>query len=189
MDARLAFILGALVGGFLMRNKMKNEIEQEASMIAQEEINDYIRGFEKHNKDNDTVKKEETTQPKEPETVNESTSTRAVPSFQKFFDDKGSNSEYELISKDEFDESEELDKNSYTYYQKDKVVTDENNRRTDSFNNFNIPALFEDEDTDVIYVKNEELSIYYEIVRDYRSYSEVLKLEPHLEGLDERYIR
>lgn len=182
MDAKFAFILGAVTGSLIMKYIMKEKIKEEASKMAQEEIDDYIRGSEAQHK-KDTIKTEKPVDKKTEKPV----TTNPVPSFQKFFDDK-KDDEYTEIDEDEFNDSDDSRKVSYTYYEKDSVVTDENNQRTDSFNNLNMPALFEDEDTDVIYVKNDELDLYFEIVRDYRSYADVVKNEPHLEGLNEKRI-
>lgn len=89
-----------------------------------------------------------------------------------------------VISPEEFGEDEEYEQISLTYYA-DKVLADENDDPienidevvgTDSLNHF---GEYED---DSVFVRNDKLKSYFEILMCYKTYSEIAKTKPHPKG-------
>lgn len=196
MDARIAFIAGVVVGGFVMRFAMKEKVDRlvreevEAykeeskkhfDIKIQDEINEYKKGFEKRQEE---VKTEVT------ENKSEEIDKRPIPSFISPFEDIDDEiGEYEMISINECGAMDMYTTVQYQYYEGDKVLVDENwDRASFGHIDVDIDDLFLDEDTDIVCLKNDFLRMYYEIIRCEGSYSDVVVERPHLEGLHEKKL-
>lgn len=86
----------------------------------------------------------------------------------------------EVIPPEEFGENEDYEVFSLTYYA-DKILTDDNIDPIDDINNtvgINALESFGEYEDDVVYVRNDRLKCYYEILRDNDKYSEVIKQLP-----------
>ena len=82
--------------------------------------------------------------------------------------------EYEVISENEFGMDDEYDIITLTYYS-DGVLTDDEDDVMEDY--AHIVGHFEDyydKDSDVVYVRNDARKAYYEIVKDERTYREVI---------------
>lgn len=89
--------------------------------------------------------------------------------------------EPQIISPDECGLEEEYDLISYTYYA-DGFLTDENNEIVqDIEGTVGHEALksFGEYEDDAVHIKNNRLEAYFEILRDYRKYSQVRRDMPH----------
>lgn len=88
--------------------------------------------------------------------------------------------EPEVIPPDEFGEFEDYDKISLTYYS-DYVLADENDDLVEDIENTvgaeSLETFGEWED-DSVFVRNDRLKAYFEILLDQRKYSDVLKTKP-----------
>lgn len=87
-----------------------------------------------------------------------------------------------VISPEEFDELEDYDTHSLTYYS-DGVLTDEQDNPIDDIDEVvGLESLetFGMYETDAVYVRNERLKTDYEILLDMRPYSEVKGPGPHI---------
>lgn len=87
-----------------------------------------------------------------------------------------------VIPPEEFGEYFDYDKISFTYY-KDHILVDENDEIVEDvegsigFESLNHFGEYED---DSVFVRNDRLKVYYEILLDLRTYSEVIKSKPYL---------
>ena len=90
------------------------------------------------------------------------------------------------ISADEFGEDEDYENITLTYY-KDDILADEDDSIISSPNELvgDFKPHFGEEEEDVVYVKNDEVKCYFEIIKDLRKYDEVPR--PHRGLLNERY--
>lgn len=86
-----------------------------------------------------------------------------------------------VISPDEFGEDEEYEKINLTYYS-DGVLADENDEVVDDVDaKVGIDSLdtFGRFEEDSVHVKNDYLKCYYEILRDERTYEDIMAEKPH----------
>lgn len=91
-----------------------------------------------------------------------------------------------VISPDEYAANNDYDNITYTCYA-DGVVTDMNNQvMRDVEDILGIHPLdhFGDYEEDSVYVRNDELEIDYEILLDYREYSDIVKSNTHRTGVE-----
>lgn len=88
-----------------------------------------------------------------------------------------------VISKEEFGENDDYDKQEFTYFS-DHIVGDDDDRILEDVENVigfeSLAEFAKDPDTDVVYVRNDRLKTYYEVVRDERTYSQLLQSKPYL---------
>ena len=93
-----------------------------------------------------------------------------------------------FISPDEFGDNEDYETVSLTYYAggNDAVIADENDEIVDPLESIgSIDIIAEhigDYEDDCIHVRNDKKRCDYEILRDYRSYDEVIKEKPYLQN-------
>lgn len=83
-----------------------------------------------------------------------------------------------LISELEFGDDEEFDTISLTYYM-DGVITDEDDEILEDVESRigeNISDYFGD--SDAVYIRNDTLRTYYEVLKDYRTYEEAVSGKP-----------
>lgn len=87
-----------------------------------------------------------------------------------------------VITPEEFGEFDDYDRISFTYYA-DHVIADDNDQLLEDVENvigFESLTHFGEYDDDAVYVRNERLKTDYEILRDERTYSDVLQSKPYL---------
>lgn len=88
-----------------------------------------------------------------------------------------------VISKENFGDMDDYDKLEFTYFS-DHIVADDDDRiLEDVEGSIGFEALAEfakNPDEDVIYVQNDRLKTYYEVVRDERTYEDLLRSKPYL---------
>lgn len=87
-----------------------------------------------------------------------------------------------VITPEEFDELEDYDTHSLTYYSDGVLVDEQDNPIDDIDEVVGLESLetFEMYETDAVYVRNERLKTDYEILLDMRPYSEVKGPSPHI---------
>lgn len=166
------FTVGAVIGSTVTWKLLKNKYEQ----IAQEEIESVKEVFSK----------------KYSETVSDTTETPETHDMQNYNDilenagykneGKGDekqvnfhNNEPYVISPEEFNELEDFDVVSLTYYA-DDILTDDRNEIIEDINGtIGVDSLnhFGEYEDDSVFVRNELLKVDYEILRDLRNYSDI----------------
>ena len=172
----LAFVLGAAAGSVATWYYVKTKYEQ----IAQEEIESVKDWYEQRYEyeEEDTEYYEE---PSEPDAATEMKNEYAnILTNAGYTDQEGvedMNDGPYVIAPEEFGEYEEYETETLTYYtdgvladEWDNVIENPAELVGDGFeNHFD---EYED-DPDTVYVRNDELNMYYEIQRDLRSFSDV----------------
>lgn len=99
---------------------------------------------------------------------------------EKYFGD--SESKPYVISPDEFRSDEDYDVISLTYYA-DHILADENDEIVEDVEDsvgFESLTHFGEYEDDSVFVRNDRLKVEYEILRDQRTYSEIIKTKPYL---------
>lgn len=107
--------------------------------------------------------------------------TLETVSDEKHFGDPESKSY--VISPDEFNESEEdYDVISLSYYA-DHILADDNDQIVEDVEGvvgFESLSHFGEYEDDSVYIRNDRLKVYYEILLDQRRYTDVIKTKPYL---------
>lgn len=187
--AFVAFTAGAIVGSVATWKFAKKKYEQ----IAQEEIDSVKAAFSKK------VREEKI----EPETKEPEEETVSVADYAKKLKENGytnySSSEKRreedavkeeartntkapyVIPPENFGEFEDYDQISLTYYA-DHILTEGDDLIEDVEGAVGFESLthFGEYEDDSVYVRNDRLRVDYEILKDERTYSEVLKKKPYL---------
>lgn len=86
-----------------------------------------------------------------------------------------------VISPEQFGDRDDFTIVNLTYYD-DQILTDENDKvihNVEDVIGFDSLSTFGDYEDDAVHVIDERLKIYYEILKDPRKYSEVLREEPY----------
>jgi hypothetical protein len=184
----MMFIFGAAVGSVVTWQYIKKKYEQ----IAQEEIDSVKETFSKLNdseKNNNAGTIVERIKDK-PSVVEYAAKLRKqgytnysnTNSFsEEEVDENMINDKPYVISPDEVGEFYDYDIISLTYYA-DHVLVDEDDElvedieETVGFESLNTFGEYED---DSVFVRNDRLKCYYEILLDKRKYSDVIKRRPH----------
>lgn len=193
-------VLGAVGGYFVARKVGAKELEEEINSVKQEfeynrKAKDYSNDVaekpaEEYNdipvKSNQKKEKEYVDYTKyvsatSPEEMVEQMAADVKRSKMASF--TTSSLDTHVVTREEFEANEEeYDKISLTYFEGDETVVDMHNDIFEDAQEYigeDFPNHFDDGvidkayDTDVVYVKNERLEIYYEILRDERSFKEV----------------
>lgn len=183
----VAFTIGAATGSVVTWRFVKKKYEQ----IAQEEIDSVKAVFCKKTHDDS----------EEPESVEEE--TVSVADYAKKLQETGytsySNSEKRreanavkeeersqakapyVIPPDNFGEFEDYDQISLTYYA-DHVLAEDDDLIEDVEGSVGFDSLnhFGEYEEDSVHVRNDRLKVDYEILKDVRTWSEVLKSKPYL---------
>ena len=195
MSIVLAFVLGAAAGSaatvFIVKKKYERLAQEEIDSVKESFAEYYGTGKKKTDEDKSEPDKEATVAEyaaKLKECGYTNYSTGVVDPEEEEDDeedetetlDESSYAPY-VIPQEEFGEDEEYTQISFSYYA-DKVLADEDDRIVhdvegsvgfDSLNHFG------EYDDDAVYVKNNRLKCYYEILIDERKYSDVLKKYPY----------
>ena len=186
----MAVVIGMAMGSVITWRIVKNRYEQ----IVQEEIDSVkevfskrktkecdemgkkvLRGFENGLREKDDLMKQYSEKLQKEGYINYS-GTEAEKEKRKI----QAESPY-IITPEEFGEFEEYERISLTYYS-DGVLADENDELVEDveevvgFDSFNHFGEYED---DSVFVRNEAKKCDYEILLDYRRYSDVIKNMPH----------
>lgn len=177
MDLAL-FIFGAAAGSALTWFLVKDHYEQKAD----EEIASVKEVFSKRKEKEEKVQ-ELAAKASDKPSIMEFKSTLHENGYSEQEDMKKPVTEDDyvdihLISELEFGDDEEFDTVSLTYYM-DGVITDEDDEileDAESRIGENISDYFGD--SDAVYIRNDTLRTYYEVLRDYRTYEEAVSGKP-----------
>lgn len=102
------------------------------------------------------------------------------PEPERYFGD--SDAEPRVISPEEFGEEDDYDQISITYYA-DHILADDNDQILEDVEGtvgFESLTHFGEYEDDSVHVRNDRLKTDYEILRDERKYSDVIKTKPYL---------
>lgn len=188
----LAFVGGAAVGAAVAWKLLESKFEK----FAQEEIDSVKEALLNRNKDSEPVEKESDDSPK-PVTTSRSSldgyhrpddkervdysSIRTSDVAKKMADVE----KPRVITPDEFGEYYDYETIGLTHYS-DGVLTDESDEVVDDVES-TVGADYADHfgeyEEDAVHIRNDVRKCYYEILRDYRKYSDVVASNPHqMEG-------
>lgn len=155
----LYFLIGGGLGALAMYFAIKNHYER----CSTEEIESVREAFKNRQEELEKYNKE----PPVDDLV-----MRRWDSSVKFVEDVPY-----VIEPEEFGEMDDYEKILLTYYDGDGVLADDNYDRIDDPDVVVGDAIAEFEDTDVVYVRNDNRKIDYEITLDEREYTEAMKAE------------
>lgn len=179
----IGFAIGACVGSVATYYYVKDKFAQ----IAQEEIDSVKAMYHKRNTElaEKAANKPDIMEYKE--IVENNYLSQKESSVKK----NEKNSEVTIITPDEFGMEDDYETITCSYYA-DGILADERDIRiTDSkLNDLDIEGHFGEYEEDIVYVRDDSIKIDYEILRDLRTYSEVVEDNPYLvsdemEDLDE----
>lgn len=178
MDLAL-FIFGAAAGSALTWFLVKDHYEQKAD----EEIASVKEVFSKRKEEKEEKVQELAAKASDKPSIMEFKSTLHENGYSEQEDIKKPVTEDDyvdihLISELEFGDDEEFDTVSLTYYM-DGVITDEDDEILEDVESRigeNISDYFGD--SDAVYIRNDTLRTYYEVLRDYRTYEEAVSGKP-----------
>lgn len=174
--ATLAFILGAGVGSFVTYKLIKEKYAKmaEEDIEAMKEYYIQKKSGEENSENNSNIEdsaakakenRDKTNIMEYAKILNEERYSNDAPEYE---------AEYEVISENEFGVDDTYDTITLTYYS-DGVLTDDEDEVMEDYDH--VVGNFEDyyeKDSDVVYVRNDARMAYYEIVKDKRTYREVV---------------
>lgn len=195
----LSFGIGAILGSSITFIVLKEEYDKRMEEEFKKMMDDLkkpsvVNFFNEHEKSEE----------KESDSI-ENPKTHSVKEYDKFIKTSGYSSEEEedddivvndltgdpdaipvIIPPDEFGDEETYHQISLLYY-KDGVLADEKDHPFRSYDA--IPRDFDEHfgeyEDDAVYVRNDRLRIYYEILRSEKTYAEVLRKQPYLAKEDD----
>lgn len=187
MSSKLAFLIGSLFGGSAGAYITFALVKEKYAQKAESEI-ESIREFYKSKQDSDETKKQETpvVEPSENEIdclrYNQILGKYDVSNAENDISEKqqiGEERPY-IISPEEFGELEGYNRVSLTYYA-DQILADDNDELVDDIDGtVGIDSLthFGEYEDDSVFVRNDALKCDYEILMDYRKFSDVVAERP-----------
>lgn len=172
------FAVGAAVG-YLFANA---QLQKKYDSITKEEVASIKASFKKY-QNLDTPKQEETTAKvrEKYETLINDLGYADVPVPVKEAEDET----HVIITEEAFGELEDYESLSLIYLTDGVLVDDDYSRMTEeeiesAIGNVDLDAFAADDTVDAMYVKNTQLKIAYEIIKDDQSYAELLESRPYL---------
>ena len=187
MSSKFAFLIGSLFGGLAGASITFALVKEKYAQKAESEI-ESIREFYKSKRNGDETKKQETTGVESPKNeidysrYNQILGKYAVSNAETDISEKqqiGEEKPY-TISPEEFGELEEYQRVSLTYYA-DQILADDNDELVDDIDGtVGIDSLthFGEYEDDSVFVRNDALRCDYEILMDYRKFSDVVAERP-----------
>lgn len=194
------FAIGAAIGSAVTWYFVKTKYEQ----IAQEEIDSVKNVFSKKHGDDsnkhktcisndDRISEKKAAQAREkPDIIEYATILKSEgytnysnmePSIPEVEKDKSMDAEKPyVISPNEFDEMDDYETISLTYYA-DNILADDMDELVEDADNVvgaDFASHFGEYEDDSVFVRNDRLKADYEILRDERNYSDVRKSKPYL---------
>ena len=173
----LIFALGAAAGSAVTWKIVKTKYER----IAQEEIDSVKDVFSRLNKaetKNDPAEDEVEEVMSEAEVVEYKT---ILDNYQTDIEKGGSESmklpRPRVIAPEEYGDNDEYENISLTYYAGDDILADELNEPVEDIENtvgLDFDTHFGEYEDDSVFVVNDRLKCYYEILMDYRNHSDVV---------------
>lgn len=172
----LVFALGAAAGSVATWKIVKTKYER----IAQEEIESVKEVFSRLSKTDDKEESEEE--------VEEAISEAEVVEYKTILSDyqtdteKGGSESMKLprprvIAPEEYGDNENYENISLTYYAGDDVLADELNEPVEDVENtvgLDFDTHFGEYEDDSVFIVNDRLKCYYEILMDYRNHKDVM---------------
>lgn len=185
----IAFSLGAAAGSLVASRVLKAKYER----MAQTEIDSYKEYVKARNSEH----KETSETPTEEGTDESDAEIKTIANIlgqYKSDDDRKEDGRklkraynVRVISPDEYDEFQDYEKKSLTYYA-DGVIADEWDnvlKNADELIGENIEDHFGEYDEDSVFVRNDDLKCDFEILRDIQTYSDAMGLSDHPYDMEE----
>lgn len=170
----LIFAVGAVAGGTATLKYAKNKYEK----IANEEIAQMREYWKK--KEEETIKTRGVVKPEVDEDEKE-----ALNDSHEEYEKEEETEDKEEMHKPEVVAPEETWEKDYptislTYYEGDQTLTDDQDRiikNVDELVGEDFASHFGEYEDDSVFIRNDNLCVYYEILRDYGSYSDYMRDE------------
>ena len=184
-----SFLLGMGIGAYVTYMYVKDMYAE----IAQEEINSvkeaYIKKAKNLQKDviTEDEKKEKVDKAKNKHDISEYTAKLKESGYTNYSEISQEDNDVEVpyvIAPEDYGENDEYETISLTYYS-DGVLTDEDDEVITNPGELvgrDFASHFGDYEDDSVFIRNDDRKIDFEILMDYRTYQDVLKAKPHLEG-------
>lgn len=174
----IIFVLGAAVGSLVTWEFAKRKFDQ----LAREEIESVKEVYARRANENSDNEERKASMPEKPDIMNYYKEKVEEGGYMNYSDTakKTDKNEPHIISPDEFGELDDYETISFTYYS-DGVLTDENDAVIENADDIlGAGALdhFGEYEDDSVFVRNDKLKTYYEILSDRRKYSDVAKTKP-----------
>lgn len=187
MSNKLAFIIGSLFGGLTGASITLALVKEKYAQKAENEI-ESIREFYKSKQGDDDAKKQETATDDPPNDeidysrYNQLLGKYSISNADTDISEKkqiGEERPY-TISPEEFGELDGYQRVSLTYYA-DQILADDNDELVDDIDGtvgIDSLAHFGEYEDDSVFVRNDALQCDYEILLDYRKFSDVVAERP-----------
>ena len=184
-----SFLLGMGIGAYITYIYVKDMYAE----IAQEEINSvkeaYIKKAKNLQKDviTEDEKKEKVDKVKNKSDISEYAAKLKESGYTNYSEISQEDNDVEVpyvIAPEDYGENDEYETISLTYYS-DGVLTDEDDEVITNPGELvgeDFASHFGDYEDDSVFIRNDDRKIDFEILMDYRTYQDVLKAKPHLEG-------
>lgn len=196
----LLFIVGALAGATASHFVTKKMLWQDLELYVQDQVEDVKQYYKMLRKEEEFSSPEKVQAANYQDMIEEYTNSREEPYEEDIASDetedeevyseediqepteqviRHSNIPYVITIDEYMQDREEFDKNVVTYFEGDDVLCDdreavipdvENIIGNDALTNFGVDS----NDSNIVYIRNEKLTSDFEVVRDPRSYSEVV---------------
>lgn len=183
-----SFLLGMGIGAYVTYMYVKDMYAE----IAQEEINSvkeaYIKKAKNLKKDviTEDEKKEKVDKAKNKPDISEYAAKLKENGYTNYSEISQEDNDVEVpyvIAPEDYGENDEYETISLTYYS-DGVLTDEDDEVITNPGKLvgeDFVSHFGDYEDDSVFIRNDDRKIDFEILMDYRTYQDVLKVKPHLE--------
>ena len=166
----LCFVLGAGTGAFVTYKL----VEKHFKDIADEEIKSVVEKFKEREKNLKNKKTDETKDESKDIVLTEPVNPKTLGYTNAAVEEKPKN--IFIISPDEFGEYSDYETVSLTYYS-DGVLTDQMDNIIDNVEDYvgkGFETHFGEYEDDSVFVRNDDKAIDFEILRDNRTYQEVV---------------
>ena len=186
-----SFLLGIGIGAYVTYMYVKDMYAE----IAQEEINSvkeaYIKKAKNLQKDviteDEKKEKVDKVKNKNKSDISEYAAKLKESGYTNYSEISQEDNDMEVpyvIAPEDYGENDEYETISLTYYS-DSVLTDEDDEviiNPGELVGEDFTSHFGDYEDDSVFIRNDDRKIDFEILMDYRTYQDVLKTKPHLEG-------
>ena len=186
-----SFLLGMGIGAYITYIYVKDMYAE----IAQEEINSvkeaYIKKAKNLQKDviteDEKKEKVDKVKNKNKSDISEYAAKLKESGYTNYSEISQEDNDVEVpyvIAPEDYGENDEYETISLTYYS-DGVLTDEDDEVITNPGELvgeDFASHFGDYEDDSVFIRNDDRKIDFEILMDYRTYQDVLKAKPHLEG-------
>ena len=177
MNKGIIFIAGLAIGSGITYFSLKNRYER----VINEEVNslreNYKKKYDSVSELAEKITKDYARADVDIQKIVEDNKYDTTDKYETSTEDKVISPSPYIIGEEEFASTSFNEKASLTFYEGDEILTDDDDKiinNIDELIGYSNIDYFNRYDVDVIHVRNERLSIDYEVVRDTRSYSDYI---------------